>query len=332
MIDLAGNEGARTPDSTDTCPECNRRDWEFLFQARSFTVGRCRHCELVRTLGVDFLDVPITYPAFDQSVETRAVRLMRLLVAQLLRERAAIVTSALRGTTKTGPIGTKRILDIGCGNGGFARLMSTREYDVVGIEPFSLGAEVETPHLRLIRAPFEAARKQLGRFDAVTMWHVLEHVATPGALLASLHDVLQNDGLLILSVPNFESWQSRLFRASWFHLDPPRHVTHFTRRTLTSMLDQAGYVITHERTFHLEYGPVGWLQSAMNRVLRRQNFLFELVKDRGALAEVSMLSMATNLALSTVLASGLAAPSVLLEALSALAGSGSVLTFVAVRR
>ena len=310
----------------EACPTCEGTEWRALFESRSYTIGRCARCGLVRTLGVDLDGGDVTYPAFDQR-ETPLVRAMRFGVTQLLRERARLVERVTPKESSTG--GKRRLLDVGCGSGAFARLMSKRGFDAVGVEPFSLGRPVDEPGLRLVRAPLERVRSDLGDFDVITMWHVLEHVASPRPTLESLRDHLRPGGVVVVSVPNFESWQSKFFEGGWFHLDPPRHITHFDHHTLRSLFDETGFEILSERTFHFEYGPVGWLQSALNRFLPRKNFLYEFVKDRGALAEVPAYQTALNLALSGALGATLAAPSIVVEMLAGFRGAGSVITVVA---
>lgn len=310
-----------TTKEPEVCPICGSASWAHLFDSRSFPIARCTDCHLVRTLGVED-DGVATYPHFDQR-ETLVVRLMRFAVTQLLRERAALVSKVARRG--------QRLLDVGCGSGAFARLMSERGYSAVGVEPFSLGHPVDEPNLRLVRAEFADVKADLGKFDVVTMWHVLEHIPSPKDLLEGVLDVLNPGGVVVVSVPNFASWQSRVFKGGWFHLDPPRHITHFDRETLFALFESLDLEISSERTFHVEYGPVGWLQSALNRGLR-PNFLFEFVKDRGALADVPSAEVALNLAASGAAGALLAAPAFVLEALAGLSGSGSVITVTARRR
>src|SRR5206468_2351851 len=140
------------------------------------------------------------------------------------------------------------------------RLMARSGYDVVGVEPFSLGRPERAPRLSLLRAPLEECGPELGRFDVITLWQVLEHVRDPRALLASLLGHLAPGATLVVSVPNFASWQSRVFGPGWFHLDAPRHLTHFEMGTLADLLDRLDLEVFATRTFHLEYGPAGWLQ------------------------------------------------------------------------
>lgn len=303
----------------EPCPICGAKSWSALFESRTFTIGRCQRCHVVRTLGV-VPDGDAEYPPFDQR-ETLGVKAMRVLVTQLLRERAQIVESVSRAPA--------RLLDVGCGSGAFARLMSQRGYDATGVEPYSLGRPVEEPNLRLVRAPLERVSKDLGTFDVITLWHVLEHFVDPTERLRALIPMLRPNGVLVVSVPNFDSWQSRLFRGGWFHLDPPRHITHFDTKTVDALFADVGFEIFERRTFHLEYGPVGWLQSTLNRILPRPNFLYEFVKDRGALLGVPASQIAANLLASATVGAALGMPAVLLEACAASLGAGAVITVAA---
>ena len=300
----------------ELCPGCRTRRFEPIFEARAFDIARCQTCGLVRTLGVT-ADGATEYPPFDQR-DTALVRLLRTAVGQLVRERLGFV----RRVRSSG-----RLLDFGCGSGSFARLASGAGYEVVGLEPFSLGQPLESPRLRLIRGSLEHNADTLGTFDLITLWQVLEHVQDPRALLERLLAHLAPGGALVVSVPNFASWQSRAFGASWFHLDPPRHITHFERRTILALFAELGLEPIAERTFHLEYGPVGWLQSSLNRLLPRSNFLYEFVKDRGALQGVNPALVAINLVGSLVGSAFLALPALAVETAAAQAQAGAVLTF-----
>lgn len=307
-----GPEGSRSP---DRCPLCRGELWRTLFEARHYPIASCAGCGLVRTLAVEPIGAT-HYPPFDQrdGLPTRA---LRALFAQLQRERIA----ACRRAKATG-----RLLDFGCGSGAFARLASRSGYDVVGIEPFSLGAELEAPGLRLIRGPLEESADELGRFDLVTLWQVLEHMPDPGTVLGALKCHLSAEGALLVSVPNLASWQSRVFGARWFHLDPPRHITHFDEPHLRRLLVSSGFAVGSVRTFHLEYGLAGWLQSSLNLLLARENFAYELVKDRGALADMTPSERAWSLFLTALAGASVTLPALALECAAGLAGAGSVLT------
>jgi SAM-dependent methyltransferase len=80
-----------------------------------------------------------------------------------------------------------------------------------------------------------------GGFDVVTMWHSLEHVHDPLAVLRSSHRLLAPGGRLLVAAPNIDSLPFRLFGPAWYGLDLPRHLTHFAPQLLRTMLTNSGF-------------------------------------------------------------------------------------------
>jgi ubiquinone/menaquinone biosynthesis C-methylase UbiE len=78
-------------------------------------------------------------------------------------------------------------------------------------------------------------------FDIVTMWHSLEHVHDPLAVLKSAYRLLAPGGRLLVAAPNIDSLPFRYFGPAWYGLDLPRHLTHFTPATLRAVLRCAGF-------------------------------------------------------------------------------------------
>jgi hypothetical protein len=154
-------------------------------------------------------------------------------------------------------------------------------------------------------------------------------VKNPADLLTQLARPLAPPGRIIVAVPNFGSLQRTLFQGSRFHLDPPRHLLHFDDRTLRECFRRAGLESFEEKRFLPEYGSSGWVQSALNKVLPHKNFLFELVKDRGALRGMEKAQSAVHLATSVVLGAPILAMSLPLEALASARNEGAALTLAA---
>jgi SAM-dependent methyltransferase len=312
-------EGTR---SFTPCPLCGSAGPAWMFDSHNgYPIVRCSQCRLVYLPESGEPAPEQLYPTFDQ---TKASWLdgVRRALSVFLRQREAFVRSV-----RPPPA---RLLDFGCGAGAFARWMSEHGYDVVGLEPYSFGGEVtHGDRLRFVRAPLEDARPTLGKFDVITMWHVLEHVRNPVDLLRSLVGLLAPGGVVIVSVPNFESMQSRLFRGGWFHLDPPRHVLQFEPATLSECLRRAGLASFREQPFLPEYGTSGWVQSTLNRMLPHYNYLYELVKDRGALREMPPGSAAMHLAVSLAAAPPILAASMALEAAASRTNQCAALTVAA---
>jgi len=282
-------------------------------------IFRCAGCSLVYTDNRRAIAGASLYPPFQQT-DRPAVRHAHSLLSIFLRQRAAFVRSIKPGG---------RLLDFGCGNGAFANWMAEQGYDVVGLEPFSLGRPTHLERLQLIREPFESVRERLGAFDVVTLWHVLEHLRNPVQILKSLAEHLNPDGVLIVSVPNFRSWQRVVFQGSWFHLDPPRHLLHFESESLAQCLQRASLSPLKTQSFLPEYGSSGWIQSVLNAFLPHANYLYEFVKDRGALNTMSRLSSFLHFAISGALAPPLLGLSLPLEAAASIADAPAALTVAA---
>jgi SAM-dependent methyltransferase len=290
-----------------------------LRAANGFPIQRCADCGVAFTDDRDAPPASSLYPAFDQT-SSNMLTGVRSALSVFLRRREAVVRSLK-------PSG--RLLDFGCGGGAFARWMAGRGYDVVGLEPFSLDEPITSDHLTLLRAPLEDVEASLGTFDVITLWQVLEHLRNPVQVLERLRRHLRPDGVLLVSVPNLRSWQSELFRGRWFHLDPPRHLIHFDPDTLRACLERAGLSVIGERRFLSEYGTSGWTQSVLNRLLPHQNYLYELIKDRGALAGLSAASSAAHLAASLLIGGPVLALTWPLEAVASAARGGAAVTYVA---
>jgi len=137
--------------------------------------------------------------------------------------------------------GQGRYLDVGCGSGGSLGVAQALGWQVAGIEMDAAAADkagrfAHEVHVGdALTAPFGA-----GRFDVVTAFHVLEHVADPVVVVRCMLRWLAPDGLAIIEVPNAGGLGARLFGRAWSGLELPRHLSHFTPESLGRAVHQAG--------------------------------------------------------------------------------------------
>jgi len=136
------------------------------------------------------------------------------------------------------------ILDVGCGEGKFLWALDPSRWRRVGIEFSHETVAVVRGRIQgvdLIEGTLESAALPERSFDVVTFWHVLEHLKEPRIGLLKAASLLKPGGLVVVSLPNLASHQARWFRSSWFAFgDVPRHVFHFTPKSLALLLEQAG--------------------------------------------------------------------------------------------
>jgi hypothetical protein len=93
-----------------------------------------------------------------------------------------------------------------------------------------------------------------------------------------------SSGLLLVAVPDACGLQARCFGNRWFHLDVPRHLYHFTNKSLRQLLESAGFEILRSWHQEFEYDLLGWTQSALNRLLPTPNLLFDQLTHRSSSA------------------------------------------------
>jgi hypothetical protein len=172
-----------------------------------------------------------------------------------------------------------------------------------------------------------AMRTELpGRFDAVTCWHVQEHVAEPREVVRWVRRSLAERGLFQMTVPNWASWQARLAGGAWLHLDVPRHLYHFTPPTLARLLTDNGFAIEGETRFALEYDWFGVAQSVLNRLCDRPNVWFERLTSP---PDQRHAASTRDIVTSTVLGPPIAALALPASLLDWALGGGATLTLTA---
>src|SRR3972149_3997734 len=139
-----------------------------------------------------------------------------------------------------------RLLDIGCGVGKFIELMSDLGWKAEGLD-----ADPVVVHncrgrgLSVREGTLEKQGYPDNYFDAITLKHVIEHVYDPVRLLKECHRILKPGGKLVLLTPNLESRGHKKFRHFWIGLDAPRHLFLFTAKTISEVIQRAGFKVIH---------------------------------------------------------------------------------------
>jgi SAM-dependent methyltransferase len=225
-----------------------------------------------------------------------------------------------------------RVLDVGCGRGLLLREFQRRGWEVQGTELSGQAAgyardvlklPVQTGSLETIGFPAE-------HFDAITLWHVLEHLADPRVLLAEARRILKPQGVLLVGVPNFGGWEARFCRDKWFHLDVPRHLTHLSRPMLRQVLAENGFGDRRWSGFAPEYDSFSFMQSMLNRCGLRHNLLYNLLR-RGRAKVIDGGAPGWQLIATLLLSVPLGVLSVPFTLCAGLAGRGGTMTVAAVK-
>jgi len=138
--------------------------------------------------------------------------------------------------------GRTRLLDFGCGNGEFLIQMRELGWSVQGLDfdPEAV-SEATATGLSVRLGSLDALDPEVDRFDAITLGHVVEHLHDPLATLRRARKLLEPGGMIWMATPNIQALGHRLFRQSWFALDPPRHLVLFNSESLPQLVREAGF-------------------------------------------------------------------------------------------
>lgn len=176
--------------------------------------------------------------------------------------------------------GTKSVLDIGCGDGLFLEKAREKGWKAVGTE---LNSNLETD--LEIYSDLAKVEQIYGTksFDAITLWHVLEHFKNPKEVLKQVNNLLKDEGQMLIAVPNANGLQARFSKKKWLHLDVPRHLFHFSFFALEKILKVNGFTILRSWHQEFEYDLLGWSQSGLNKIFSTPNVFFKTLskKDKG---------------------------------------------------
>jgi 2-polyprenyl-3-methyl-5-hydroxy-6-metoxy-1,4-benzoquinol methylase len=131
------------------------------------------------------------------------------------------------------------LLDVGCGTGAFVHYMKQLHWEVTGVEPDDTARENAKTLYQVDALPIEKLFDlPEAQYDAITMWHVLEHVHTLHAYLEQLRKLLKPGGKLIIAVPNYTSLDAEYYGEYWAAYDVPRHLYHFSPESMGVLLGQ----------------------------------------------------------------------------------------------
>lgn len=130
------------------------------------------------------------------------------------------------------------VLDIGCGSGALLHEMKQWGFrDLSGYDPFCTPTNTGGIRISNVRPDGET-------FDVVMMHHALEHVPDPDASLRDARNWLKPGGRLIIRIPVRQGWAWREYGKDWVHLDPPRHLYHWTVDGFTRFAESRGFTVT----------------------------------------------------------------------------------------
>jgi SAM-dependent methyltransferase len=181
------------------------------------------------------------------------------------------------------------LLDIGAGTGFFVSHMKNFGWDVVGTEksPEARGFAKNEFGVELLPTE-ELFGMKHENFDAITLWHVLEHIHDLQGNIKAIKGILKPGGILMVALPNHTSFDAKHYRNFWAAYDVPRHLWHFAPAQVKTLFENGGFRLVKKYrmpfdSFYISmmsekykksqfglikglcYGKISWLASLFNK-------------------------------------------------------------------
>lgn len=226
-----------------SCPVCGYNDYRKVFDTvdhfssgETFPICECAGCGFrftnhfpsEDTIG-NYYDSP-DYISHSDSNRGLINRLYHLFRKRMLKRKVNLVATHVTGN----PI---RLLDIGCGTGYFLHAVKEQGWSVSGIEKDETARESASNRTGLdIKDQNDFWKIKEASFNAVTLWHVLEHLEKLNETIDKINEITTPDGIIVLALPNCRSYDAGYYKERWAAYDIPRHLWHFSPDTVEKLL------------------------------------------------------------------------------------------------
>ncbi|MDR5591369.1 class I SAM-dependent methyltransferase [Christiangramia sp. SM2212] len=137
------------------------------------------------------------------------------------------------------------ILDYGAGTGDFLNTMKKLLWNVEGVEPNKTARSLGV--LKGLNLKSDISKLENSNYDVISLWHVLEHIPDFDTKISKFYELLQENGLLVIAVPNYKSYDSEYYKSDWAAWDVPRHLWHFSRSGIKSVMENLGFELMEEK-------------------------------------------------------------------------------------
>lgn len=262
-----------------SCPICARdaEQGQKKFTSKGFEIIQCSNCEQVFT----HIKEPVSTEELYEDNRYKVVDNRGSLFDKVLELEYNKVLGRIKKLVNK-PIS---LLDFGCGKGKFLSLASNRGWVVKGVETSrsragfaseSYGLDVDTNN-------YAGGKIEKAPFSVISLFHVVEHLQNPKETVMSLvQENLSDGGVLIIEVPNFDSWQSRWAGNEWLQLDVPRHISHFTRSSVLAFIQSLQLIPVKVNTFSMHVGLLGMLNTCLGFLGYKEDLIFNLKNKRSS--------------------------------------------------
>jgi SAM-dependent methyltransferase len=210
---------------------------DYTVSGQRFSIWQCDNCTLRFTQDVpDENSIGDYYQSEDYVSHTNTSkgfinRLYQIVRTKTLRQKRRLVCE-LTGKNQG------ELLDVGSGTGAFVNEMRENGWNVVGLEPDAGARRIAGEIGCELKNVDELFKLPANSFDAITLWHVLEHVHELQKYLQQFQTLLKGHGRLIVAVPNYTCLDASVYKEYWAAYDVPRHLYHFSPLAMKLLIEK----------------------------------------------------------------------------------------------
>lgn len=276
------------------CPVCDGKTFsafltctDFFVSGEEFQIKQCDSCGFKITENIE--DENNIGPYYQSEKYISHSNTSKGLVNSVYHSvRKYMLGRKRRLVEKSTGIRKGHILDVGTGTGFFLNEMKEFGWWVTGTEKSSDARAFAKSEFKLDNLPSEELFQLKDKsFDAVTLWHVLEHIHLLNENMETFERLLKNDGKLIIAVPNHDSSDAKHYKKYWAAYDVPRHIWHFSPKQMKKLGEKHGFKLSSLHTMPFDsfyvsmlsekykksklalfkgifHGKISWLNSIVN--------------------------------------------------------------------
>jgi len=223
------------------CPLCDKNDHTLKYRIDSWTVVKCDHCDFVyvnpRLQKKELLKI-YKDNYFDNSI----VGYFHYKENKALRQKnfKKWIDDAVNFV---GAAENVNALDIGCAAGYCLEVFKTRGWKPFGIElNTEYAGQLQQNGYKVYDSPFLDISFQ-EKYSIITLFDVVEHLTDLQEHFTKLHSILENNGIVVLITPDYDSLQRKLLGKKWFQFKPIEHINYFSLTTFKKLVDSTGFKI-----------------------------------------------------------------------------------------
>jgi SAM-dependent methyltransferase len=159
-----------------------------------------------------------------------------------------------------------KVLDIGCGNGWVLYDFQKKGWQVAGVEPSKIAADIGNKYnLNIHNGTLLSANYKSNEFDYVRSNHAFEHINNPNEVLVEMNRVLKPNGVMMMGIPNYNGINSKIAKQYWYYLGAPVHTFNYSPKNIIQMFAKHNFEVTCIKYVSRASGMLGSIQVYLNR-------------------------------------------------------------------